>query len=100
MKDDRRARREALLAERAAGSIGNKQFYTRLYSCARKHRYPDRLAADLYAAAWETVRKVRLFVYVCRFCDGWHLTRKTPKVPRLLPVDQAPHGVSDTTTMG
>lgn len=48
--------------------------YHRDRSCARKRRY---------ATEWEAIRvglhnamrnSVTLKTYVCRYCDGWHLT--------------------------
>ena len=43
-------------------------------ACARKRRYPTRRAAELAAAACEFRRDVRLSVYRCDTCGGWHLT--------------------------
>lgn len=43
-------------------------------SCARKKRYPSRYMADRAAATCEFRRDVRLSVYHCDTCGGWHLT--------------------------
>jgi hypothetical protein len=44
--------------------------------CYRKHRYHSELDARLKAMEIEQRRSVRLGVYRCPLCNGWHLTSK------------------------
>lgn len=43
-------------------------------SCGRKVRYPHELAATRAALSAMRRGAPPLWVYPCRFCDGWHLT--------------------------
>lgn len=44
--------------------------------CYRKHRFHSELDARLKAMEIEQRRSVRLGVYRCPLCGGWHLTSK------------------------
>lgn len=44
--------------------------------CYRKHRFHSELDARLKAMEIEQRRSVRLGVYKCPLCKGWHLTSK------------------------
>lgn len=44
------------------------------FSCKRKSRYPNEHIALKYASKLERERGVKLEVYFCGKCKGWHLT--------------------------
>lgn len=49
------------------------------WACKRKSRYPNQNTANR-AAKKMTVRfGVKMFVYYCRYCEGYHLTKKEQK---------------------
>ena len=53
---------------------GSKEHYRR--GCARKRRYADHIAALVFAIErMEATPGLKLDVYRCQFCHGWHLCR-------------------------
>lgn len=51
-------------------------------TCERKRRYPDENLARAFAAM--RARKVdegRLYIYRCKVCSGWHLTKRPNGTP-------------------
>jgi hypothetical protein len=44
--------------------------------CHGKNRYPAEIAALIAAQRYAELRKVRLRVYACPVCDGWHITKQ------------------------
>lgn len=45
-------------------------------SCGRKTRYPTEADALASALRYTLLGAPRLRAYHCRYCDGWHLTKK------------------------
>lgn len=53
-------------------------------ACERKRRYPDQIAALVFAVhQMETHRGLKLDTYKCRFCHGWHLCRTEGNLQRV-----------------
>lgn len=51
-------------------------------ACARKRRYPDEILARAMAAVqakWKDEGK--LYIYRCKVCSGWHLTKRPNGTP-------------------
>ena len=48
-------------------------------ACSRKKRYGTMSEAERYAAKYELRRGVRLRIYRCPVCGGYHLTHKRAK---------------------
>jgi hypothetical protein len=44
--------------------------------CERKQRYSDEFGARAAGQVFGEKNQVRLFVYPCRLCRGWHLTKR------------------------
>lgn len=44
-------------------------------SCEGKRRIPDENSARAIGMAAAEQNNIKLYVYRCRFCRGWHLTR-------------------------
>jgi len=65
------ARKERM--ERMEAVSGKMPFGTRRM-CYRKHRFHSELDARLKAMEIEQRRSVRLRVYRCPLCGGWHLS--------------------------
>jgi len=49
------------------------------WSCKKKMRYATHGLATIAAARAFRARGVRLRVYDCRYCGGYHLTKKTKR---------------------
>lgn len=47
-----------------------------LSSCASKHRYATENRAIQVAITCSRERGVSLRVYHCKYCDGWHITKR------------------------
>lgn len=47
-------------------------------ACERKNRYASRYEAELTAAECAEHGAPPLHVYHCPYCNGWHLTSKSP----------------------
>lgn len=43
--------------------------------CHDKTRFSDEWAARAVGKEVQADRKVRMFIYLCRICRGWHLTK-------------------------
>lgn len=43
--------------------------------CERKHRHPDEFVARAAGQARQEQSGVKLYVYLCEICRGWHLTK-------------------------
>ncbi len=50
-----------------------------LQQCGKKRRYRTEKYARQMANACEKRRKVKLRVYACAMCNGWHITSKPEK---------------------
>lgn len=63
-------------------------------TCRSKRRHPDELTARAVAMhAIEQRKEVRrLYVYHCRECNGWHLTRSYNGIGNLVTADNPVHG--------
>ena len=48
-----------------------------LKSCWNKVRYPDEFVARAVGQEIQLKREVKLYIYPCNECRGFHLTRKT-----------------------
>lgn len=46
------------------------------YSCGKKKRYHSEHDATVAASCCRNVRGVKLRVYPCEICGGWHLTKR------------------------
>ncbi len=44
-------------------------------SCAGKHRHPDELTARAMGRTQTEMSGYPIFVYPCKICRGWHLTK-------------------------
>lgn len=44
--------------------------------CLSKIRYPDQMTARAAGMYYGPRNNVTLYVYQCKFCGGWHLTKK------------------------
>lgn len=58
-----------------------------LRMCFGKSRYPTESRANVYREKAESARKVKLRVYHCPICQGYHMTKQvaTPD-PQLTPL--------------
>lgn len=45
-------------------------------SCEKKRRYPDQITASAVGMGQQEQTGRTLWVYRCRFCKGWHLTKR------------------------
>jgi len=45
------------------------------FSCRKKKRYPSQHEAKVAASCCRNRRGVKLRVYPCEICGGWHLTK-------------------------
>jgi hypothetical protein len=50
--------------------------YRRWWACSRKVRYETRRIAKDKARERAAESGTRLYVYRCRYCNGWHLTKQ------------------------
>jgi len=53
-----------------------KDLNTKLKSCFFKRKYDSSGEAAAYMRKCNAIREVKLRVYHCDLCDGWHLTKK------------------------
>lgn len=45
-------------------------------SCEGKHRHPDDVTARAMALTQQEMSGFRMFIYPCKICRGWHLTKQ------------------------
>jgi hypothetical protein len=50
--------------------------------CEAKHRHPDELVARAMALTQQEMSGYRMFVYPCKICRGWHLTKQEQRDKR------------------
>lgn len=51
-------------------------------TCDRKRRYPDEVLARTFAAIMaNSTEQGKLYVYRCKVCNGWHLTKRPNGTP-------------------
>lgn len=48
---------------------------TILRGCEGKRRYPDEFVARAVGQCFQERNQVKLYLYPCGLCRGWHLTR-------------------------
>lgn len=53
-----------------------RQQKNKVEGCQKKKRYSDEFAARASGVCRMTAEGVRLYIYQCNYCRGWHLTRK------------------------
>lgn len=64
----------------SAPSRRNGLLVERIYaSCERKQRYPDELTARAAGRMFSEKEGYPLWLYPCRVCRGWHLTKLPQK---------------------
>lgn len=54
--------------------------------CERKQRYSDEFGARAAGQVFSELHSVKLYVYPCKLCRGWHLTKR-PQRRETLAVD-------------
>lgn len=45
-------------------------------SCSRKQRYSDEFGARAAGQLFGTKSNIKLYVYPCNLCKGWHITKR------------------------
>lgn len=58
---------------------------SRVRSCDAKNRYPDEFVARAVGTQQMSLKHTQLYIYKCKHCRGWHLTRS----------EQAPYWAAD-----
>jgi len=72
--DSRRRKMSSFIKMNDRGDVPLKERYRQ---CLKKARYRSEHEARLFANRGENKRGVRLRVYECPICGGWHITKRT-----------------------
>ena len=75
-RNRRYARKRLLREDRKRRQWASRKTGPDARACSRKKRYGTMHEAERYAAKYELRRGVRLRIYRCPVCGGYHLTHK------------------------